>query len=1257
MAKIYVSSTYLDLQEFRDKVLHHLHRLQQTVTAMEYYLADDRRPADKCIADVKQCDIYVGIFAWRYGTIPQENNPEQLSITEMEYLAAYAKGIPCLIFLHDGKSPWPPNLVDDDKTRIKAFRQRLEREHTPLWFKNADELASLVGASLYDKLTALGMPTTSITSFDLEKYFAALRTRYSVLPLEGLTQPERDEYLRIQLRQVFVEQNARENPPPVELPKEVWEKLAREKEIHPDDLPRGITLDDVRRAREAYYQQPARPVLDVLTDARYPHLIILGDPGSGKSTLARYVALSLIDPATSDARLQKAFAGYLPLLIELRTFVGLCAENKCESFLEFLEHLGKTEGWGLTQKDLHRYLKDDGRALVIFDGLDEIFNPEQRERVTRQIVGWTIDYPKTRVLVTSRIIGYQRKILTDAGFAHFTLQDLDKTQVETFVSRWYELAMPDRPDDARKRRARVLRAFDESAPIRQLAGNPMLLTIMAIIGKHQELPHERWKLYDHAASVLIYHWDINKHLRDARIDADFIGEEDKKELLRRLAYTMQGGDVQPQTLNLKPETLNLQPETFSFAGNYIHREQLQAVFESYLRERYAQTADRAKVIAEAMIQQFRERNFILVLYGANLYGFVHRAFLEYFCAAAFVRQFEKTQELALKQLKTEVYGKHWHDQNWHEVLRLICGMLDERWAGEIITFLTHANPDWQKKEGQLPWHIALALHCLGEVRNPSAIPNAAGDVLESLFSLFEFGMSGFRSDEHQKFMREQIDAGITALGALPTEGKLEALLEQFRPEDQASWYADSFGKLVAKTAGGRASVRQILLRYLKSRDANYRVLVPYALALGWHDAPDTLPLLRDRAINDAHEDVRRAAVEALAAHYRNAPDTLPLLRDRAINDAHEDVRRAAVRALAAHYRDAPDTLPLLRDRAIHDASEWTRRVAVEALAQFYRDAPDTLPLLRDRAINDAHEDVRSAAVAALAEHYRDAPDTLPLVRDRAINDYDWWVRSAAVEALAAHYRDAPDTLPLLRDRAIHDANEIVRRAAVLALAKFYRDAPDTVQVLRELAMRAPHDDVRSAAVAALAEHYRDAPDTLPLLRDRAINDYDWWVRSAAVKTLIQHYHDAPDTLPLLREWAMNSPHDDVRYAAVAALAKFYRDAPDTAPLLRDRAIHDAHEIVRRAAVEALIQHYRDAPDTLPLLRDRAVNDESPKPDEQKRFLGFEEYVREVAIVALAKHWRHHPDTLALLRERAQNDPTPWLRERARELAEEIEREI
>jgi predicted NACHT family NTPase len=166
----------------------------------------------------------------------------------------------------------------------------------------------------------------------------------------------------------------------------------------------------------------------------------------------------------------------------------------------------------------------------------------------------------------------------------------------------------------------------------------MLLTILAIIGKHQELPRERWKLYDHAANVLIQHWDVNKHLRDRQVQADFIGEEDKKELLRRIAYYMQAGEG-------------------GLAGNYIPAEQLRGEFEAYLLARYQRDPASAKMIALAMIEQFRQRNFILSRYGADLYGFVHRAFLEYFCAAAFIWQFKETQELSIGQLKRQIFGE------------------------------------------------------------------------------------------------------------------------------------------------------------------------------------------------------------------------------------------------------------------------------------------------------------------------------------------------------------------------------------------------------------------------------------------------------------------------------------------------------------------------------------------------------------------------------------------------------------------------
>lgn len=45
MSKIYVSSTYLDLQEHRAQVERVIRRMGHEDVAMEYYVAEDQRPA------------------------------------------------------------------------------------------------------------------------------------------------------------------------------------------------------------------------------------------------------------------------------------------------------------------------------------------------------------------------------------------------------------------------------------------------------------------------------------------------------------------------------------------------------------------------------------------------------------------------------------------------------------------------------------------------------------------------------------------------------------------------------------------------------------------------------------------------------------------------------------------------------------------------------------------------------------------------------------------------------------------------------------------------------------------------------------------------------------------------------------------------------------------------------------------------------------------------------------------------------------
>ena len=109
MATIYLSSTYSDLIEHRNLVYRALRRMYHHVIGMEDYVATVQRPLDKCLADVGASDLYIGIFAWRYGFLPNEGNPKHKSITELEYRKAVEMGRSTLIFLldpdaHDGSA-------------------------------------------------------------------------------------------------------------------------------------------------------------------------------------------------------------------------------------------------------------------------------------------------------------------------------------------------------------------------------------------------------------------------------------------------------------------------------------------------------------------------------------------------------------------------------------------------------------------------------------------------------------------------------------------------------------------------------------------------------------------------------------------------------------------------------------------------------------------------------------------------------------------------------------------------------------------------------------------------------------------------------------------------------------------------------------------------------------------------------------------------------------------------------------------------
>jgi Domain of unknown function (DUF4062) len=158
MTTVYISSTFSDLAKHRDIVAKILRQMNAIVVSMEDYTASDQRPLKKCLEDVAKCDIYIGLFAFRYGFIPRDENPPGQSITECEYRKARETGKNCLIFVADENAGWPPTQNDaytgdgESGTRIKALRGELGHAHMVTFFKSVEDLAVSVSASVSNEL-------------------------------------------------------------------------------------------------------------------------------------------------------------------------------------------------------------------------------------------------------------------------------------------------------------------------------------------------------------------------------------------------------------------------------------------------------------------------------------------------------------------------------------------------------------------------------------------------------------------------------------------------------------------------------------------------------------------------------------------------------------------------------------------------------------------------------------------------------------------------------------------------------------------------------------------------------------------------------------------------------------------------------------------------------------------------------------------------------------------------------------------------
>lgn len=392
--RVFVSSTWLDLQVERQAVEGALQRLRETKTVgMEYFGSRPENTHTASVDEVARSDIFVCLVATRYGS----------GITQAEYRKARDLELPCFIYFRAESAAPPPGTAPeplDAANRLAAFKQELGRAHTVTEFENADRLAALLTADLHrfvmDRLTTSKAQAYAVTPApsppldDDRQGLAVLLQRVQQFWISGVL-------MRSLVGETLIELGKESR---IELVEHPWERVLQ---VHGAD---ERTVSSEHR------------ILD-LFEKHDRSLLILGEPGSGKTTTLLELARELIE------RCGPAVQMSVPVVFSLSE--RRIADQPVGDWL-----VGELQSKYRIPRQIGGRWIEEHRITVLLDGLDEL-PEEERVRTVGAINRFAEEVGVPGIAVCSRTAEYVALRERLKLMAAVSLRPLSREQVETFL--------------------------------------------------------------------------------------------------------------------------------------------------------------------------------------------------------------------------------------------------------------------------------------------------------------------------------------------------------------------------------------------------------------------------------------------------------------------------------------------------------------------------------------------------------------------------------------------------------------------------------------------------------------------------------------------------------------------------------------------------------------------------------------------------------------------------------------------------------
>ena len=427
----------------------------------------------------------------------------------------------------------------------------------------------------------------------LNDYFESIENRYGYLDLKGFSpRIGRKEIVKIPLNDIFI---------PLKFVDEA-----------------KIDYSEARDGETGYGKSGAKII--GMADLRgYDRCVILGDPGSGKTTLLKRFACET--------------RSYIPIYVRITDY-----SEKMSQFSDLYSFVVNSDS---KYKNLFKWAIENGKALILLDGLDEVIDVAHRMKVSEEIRKLLTSFLNNKYVVTSRLIGYESVRL--AGFEHFIIQPFERKDIEHFAKRWYRAIAEESDKDlkeAEKNANALIEAIFRNKSIERLTTNPLLMTIIALIHyRGEKLPNRRLELYQVCAETMLESWVLQRIPSE-----EYLKDKDALiEILSPVAFYIHA--TSPRGL--------IDEDTFM--ENMIDV----MVSEQGIDKRSA------KKEAKEIGRYLEEENGLFMEKGKedgkSLYGFFHLSFQEYFAALELVDKWKKGQ-IDL--------NKYVFDSRWLEIVRL-----------------------------------------------------------------------------------------------------------------------------------------------------------------------------------------------------------------------------------------------------------------------------------------------------------------------------------------------------------------------------------------------------------------------------------------------------------------------------------------------------------------------------------------------------------------------------------------------------------